>query len=282
MGKIFLVKENLKIYFPALIALIGDRDVDWQRVEEVFDKAYDKRLQTLAKKGNETMQVEVSLYDIIVAIKKDDEASHSYLRMMKFFDLIMWDLNNLLSDKEKDLLIDSIKKVLKTSDRRYREFLAEMMILKSCLSSGKYYLDTVEYKIPNGKDIDFRLKDRQSGEYVLIEVVSITLKDNEMAAGNEEIVELLNAKLVTKVEDKTVNLEQKMEFTLVPVMWGSSKLLKIYSDYFRCNKMHIAGVHEPFAYSSFVRGASEDAAYYRFAKISKLFDIPNEQVTFNW
>lgn len=277
MCNINYVKENISAYFPSLIQLIGQHNFNWDRVEKIFNKDYSKRLDKLEKMNAETMMVEAHLYDVIVAVKKGDSY---YSRQLKFFDRILWDLNTILTEREKELIIPTIWNALTSLDRRHREFLAEMMVLKNCMSAGKYELDTIEFRLANGKRMDFRFKIKENGNYELVEVLSILLDADKVTDIDEEILKFLDHRLSDKIADKTIRLDTPVPFHLVPVLWGNGKALKVYSDYFKKQKMHLPHVQEPFAYTAFVKGDEKHAYMYKFGRISKLFDIPDETIVF--
>jgi hypothetical protein len=263
------VKKNISYYVPAFIEIIGKRDFSWRDVEKMFNKHYGKRIEKIKETGAESIWVQANIYDIIIAVKKADKSA---IRLLDYFNKFMLHLSRLLNDEEKKLITASIWNILTAFDSRYLDFMGEMAVLNGIMATNKYQLNNIEFKLPNGKTIDFRLKSKDNGTFTLVEVYNIHLNSERVIFDKIEIEKFLTGRLIPKINAKTEGLTEPVDFDLAPVIWGTAKDLKVYSDYFKSNSMHIPNVNEPFAYSTFIDTGNDKQFYNRFRRISRLFD----------
>lgn len=266
------VEMNISFYFPAARFLIGENDFNWNNVRLVFNKGIKRRKAEMEKLGVDTHPYPASLYDIIVAVKKGNKQAG---RLLDFINKVIFDLSKLLNDEEKKLVAaSSLLSMLTAIDTRYLTFFGEMAVLNNIMNTAKYRLIDTEYKPYDDSDIDidFRLEDRETGEILLIEIFSIFLNDDKVEENDLLIRKLMSQRASDKFAQKNEGILNPVLYELAPVIWGSQKSLKIYSDYFKRNKMHIENVVEPLSYISFIIDGNEDRFIGVFRGLSRLFE----------
>ena len=103
--------------------------------------------------------------------------------------------------------------------------------------------------------------------------------ERKVESNDTAIRTFLTKKLNDKVKSKQTNLAGKSGFTLIPVIWGSAKILKIYYDFFQKESIPIENVLVPYAYGTFIE---QNGDYiHKFCKISNLFTFnPPREVIF--
>lgn len=258
-----LVKENLRIFIPALVNLVDEKDFPWKKIDNLFTQKIKDRI---AESNGETFKVEASIYDIIVEAKKQNLTA---IGLLDFLNKLFEELTDNLETREKRLIKSNVKQMLISLDSKYLNFLGEIAALNNLIKSKAYRLITIEEKISNGKSIDFKLRDIKTQKPILVEIVNIHLDSDKVENNPEAIRAFLTKKLTKKIESKTTNLANKIQFYLIPVIWGSSKDIKIYSDFFKSNSLNLLDVLEPISYLTY----SDTTGYYEhyFQTISKLF-----------
>jgi uncharacterized protein YlaI len=258
-----LVKENLRIFIPALVDLVDEKDFPWEKINNLFTQKIKDRI---SDSNGEIIKVEASIYDIIVEAKKQNLTA---IGLLDFLNKLFEELTDNLEASEKLLIKSNVKQMLISLDNKYLNFLGEIATLNNLIKSKAYRLIAIEERIPNGKSIDFKLQHINKQKPILVEIVNIHLDSKKVENNPEAIRTYLTCKLTKKIESKTSNLVKKIQFHLIPVIWGSSKDLKIYSDFFKSNSLNMLDVEEPIAYLTY----SDTAGYYEhyFQTISKLF-----------
>lgn len=263
--KMNLVKENLKLFVPALVELVDGKDFPWTKIDNLFSEKIKMRK---AKCNNETIIVEASIYDIIVEAKQQNSSA---IGLLDFLDKLFEELNDNLNKTERQLVRSNIKKMLISFDSKYLNFLGEIATLNNLIKSKSFRLISIEEKIPNGKSIDFKLLNIEQNKTMLVEIVNIHLNNEKVENDSEAIRVFLTGKLTDKKETKSLKLDNLVQFYLIPVIWGSAENLKVYSDFYRFNSLNLDGILEPVAYLTY---SDKTGHYYKhyFTTISKLFD----------
>jgi hypothetical protein len=262
-----MVVLNLLAYFPELMKLANGLNIDWNRI----DKLFSKKIQDRIKQGNGMpVTVEVTIYDIIVSIKKGDITA---VGMMDFLNKMVRELSGRLSSDEKKLLKSNIQGVLINFDRKYLNFAGELAVLNNLLKSQKYTLKEVEVEMPNGKCIDFKLESINNNSITYVEVMNIHLDEKKVTEDEEAIHKFLKGRIEKKFAEKKDGLKKDMQFFIVPVLWGGWEDIKVYSDYFIKHPYPIQYAIEPVAHVRFTDGIN----YFdhRFGRVSGLFNNVN-------
>jgi hypothetical protein len=260
-----LVKENLKLFVPALVELVDGKDFPWTKIDSLFSEKIKMRK---AEFKGETIIIEASIYDIIVEAKQQNSSA---LGLLDFLDKLFEELNDNLNKTERQLVRRNIKQMLISFDCKYLNFIGEIATLNNLVKSKLFRLLSIEEKISNGKSIDFKLLNIEQNKIMLVEIVNIHLNNDKVVDESEAIRLFLTGKLTDKKKLKSINLNNEIQFYLIPVIWGSAKSLKVYSDFYKSNSLNLEGILEPVAYLTY----SDKAGYYYkhyFTTISKLFD----------
>lgn len=258
-----LVKNNLSYYFPALIQLCDGLKMDWDYIDSLFAKEIAKRTK---QANGETIQIETNIYYNIVKIKKGDKSAIGF---MDFLNKMVEELCMNLYSQERALIKPNIRRILTSFNIKFLDFVGEIAVLNNLIKSKSYRLHSVEAPLPNGKAIDFTLRRILDNTLVDVEVSNIHLDSERVEANNTAIRKFLTDRLTQKIAEKKEKLFSKKDFFLVPVIWGQGRDIKIYSDYFKNNKMHIEQVIEPLAYITF--SYDENSFVHRFGTVSTLF-----------
>lgn len=253
------------VYLPSLMEVIGDMHLDWDNIDKMFLDKYQQRVK-LAN-GGILENVSACVYDIIVEAKKENRSAIIYLN---FLNRLFSELSVNISDKERQLIKTNIRNFLTRLDKDYLNYVGEIAVLNNLLNSKLYTLDKVEKKLPNGKSIDFTMKRVSNNSTFLLEIDNIHLKSDKIENDAYKIKSFFNYRYKQKLDEKKVNLNKNIDLTVVHVLWGGWKDLKIYSDYFKNNKNQTDNILEPVAYLSF----SNDEGFFanRFGNISNLFN----------
>jgi hypothetical protein len=258
-----LVKANLEAYLPALAELADGRDFPWTKIDKLFQKKLDER--TTASQG-QSMEVEASLYDLIISLKKQETRA---VGLLHFIERLAEELLNRLSLVEKQLISGNMKQLLLSFDSKYLNFLGELAVLNKLLKFSAYRLTAVERPLSNQKSIDFMLQNEETGRHVLVEVMSIHLNESRVVTDAEAIRKFLTHKLTKKVASKLTDLVDAPEFQLIPVIWGSCQAVQVYSDFFKAHALALPNVLEPVSLLNYHDGAGNYDC--RFGSLSTLF-----------
>jgi hypothetical protein len=257
-----LVKHHLTNYLPNLVALAGE-NIDWNRINTHINKKLKERI--LNSEG-QIITVEACIYDYLMSAKQNESRAFG---LLGYLNNLFEELLLLLSEAEKKLLSQNLYNMLISFDRNYLSYVGEIAVLNGLIKSRKYQLIKVEEKLPNGKKIDFVLQVISSNKLLQVEVYNIHLDGEKVDPNHDAINKFLTDRLTVKINKKEAGLESKREFTIVPVLWGPSKVLRIYYDFFQTESIQLENVHEPFAYGTFI---GQNGYYeHRFWKISNLF-----------
>ena len=260
------VKSNISFYLPALIDIVGDSHFDWNHIDNLFSKKIKERI--IEGKG-QTIIVEATIYDMIVAVKKKNKRA---IGLMDFLNKLLTELSTNLTDAEKKLIKTNLRGFLTTLDKGYLNFIGEIAVLNNLIKSKTYRLENVEFKLPNKKTIDFRLRKINDDAFLLVEIVNIHLDSKRIETNEEKIKKFITDRLTQKIASKKEGLIDDINFYLVPVLWGGWKDLKMYCEYFKQNKMHLENVIEPVSYLTFTDPNNNNFYLHRFGNVSNLFN----------
>lgn len=257
------VKSNISIYLPALIEIVGNSSLDWDYIDSLFLNKIENRII------NQEISVEATIYDIIIEVKKQNKKA---IQLLDFLNKLFSDILINLNEQERKLIRDNIRNLLTALDKKYLNFVGEIGVLNNIMNTRMYELEAVEVKLPNEKKIDFKLRELANNMTILVEVDNIHLNSEKVEADEEKIKKFISDRTTKKIAKKKMNLQNNIDFYVVPVLWGTWKDLKTYSEYFKKNTIQIQNVIEPVAYLTFVDPNDEDFCLHRFNKISNLFN----------
>lgn len=258
-----LVLENLKLFIPALVQLVDGRDFPWDSIDLLFSEKIKDRISKLT---GETLEIEASIYDIIVEAKKQNSKA---IGLLHFLNKLFEELTDTLETNEKLLVKSNVKQMLTSLDSKYLDFLGEIATLNNLIKSKMYRLVAIEEKLPNGKSIDFKLRHIEQNKFYLVEIVNIHLNSNRVEDNPDAIRKFLTHRLSNKLKAKNLKLDNGTIFYLIPVIWGGWQQIKIYSNFFRTNGLGLQNVIEPVSYLTYTDGAGYYEHY--FKTVSNLF-----------
>lgn len=256
------VKSNIAYYLPALIKIIGESDFDWPYIDTLFSKKLNEREKKA--NGDKTIEIEATIYDIIIEVKKGNKQAH---RLLDFLQKLMEELSINLNDKEQKLIKKNLRDFLTTFDKGYLNFVGEIAVLNNLIKSGTYRLESVETQLLSNKKIDFKLKTISNDKHILVEVVNIHLNSERIKNEETQIQKFFTHRLTGKIESKESGT---VDFFLIPVLWGAAEDIKIYSDYFMKNKMHLSNVLEPVSFMTYIDPDNHDCFSHKFGNVSNL------------
>jgi hypothetical protein len=268
MAKQNLVKENLQLYIPSLMEMVGENDLNWDDIDNKFEKRIQQRIKEINESEQESMIIQASIYDIIVEAKKNSNQAKG---LLVFLNRLFSELNLLLSIEAKRLIKSNIWNMLTALDTQYLNFTGEIAVLNNLIKSGMYDLADVEPKLPNGKTIDFKLRRISDNKFLLVEVFNIHVDSSRVDPNQTDIHKFLSHRISKKIAIKGDGLPSDLQFFLVPVIWGGLDAIKVYSEYFQKNKLEIANICEPVSFAM----RSDGMGYYehRFGNVSNLLEF---------
>jgi len=258
------VKENIRFYLPAIKNIVGD-DFDWERIDKLFSDELTNRTE---KANGETLLIEATIYDIIIEVKKRNLQA---MRFLSFFQRLLEELSINLTTEEQKLIKKNVRDFLTRFNLKYLDYVGELAVINNLVKSKIYRLENVEAKLTSEKSIDFKIRKIEDGKSHLVEVLNIHLDSSKVESNDEKIRTFLDYRLRNKIESK----KSDKKFFLVPVLWGGWQDIKVYSEYFKKNKMHLTNVLEPVAYATFTDPKNETFYFHRFGNVSNLFESVN-------
>jgi len=255
------VKENIRFYLPAIKNIVGE-DFNWELIDKLFTDELTKRTE---KANGGTLVIEATIYDIIIEVKRRNLQA---MRFLSFFQRLLEELSINLTIEEQKLIKKNVRDFLTRFNLKYLDYVGELAVINNLVKSKIYRLENVEAKLTNEKSIDFKIRKVEDGKLHLVEVVNIHLDSSKVESDDEKIRKFLNHRLRNKIESK----KSEINFFLVPVLWGGWQDIKVYSEYFKKNKMHLTNVLEPVAFATFTDPKNEIFYFHRFGNVSNLFE----------
>ena len=258
-------KQIIKHFLPSILKIIGDdKNFGWTKINSKFNEVLIDRLNAHA--GNYIK--EPTLFDVFLSVQYGNKESILQLNLL---ENLFSELGNLLDFNQKIILKAIVANLLKSSDYRYIDFVAELATLVNILKTSFYKLEAIEFKLPSSKSIDFKLKHINSEEISYVEVFSIHLNSDKVSSNPNEIEKFLTSRITKKIISK--EFPQDFNYFIVPVLWGKHKELLIYSDFFQRTKFKINRVLEPLSFLTFIE--MDGNIRHKCGRISELFNHQN-------
>lgn len=215
------IKEELKLHMPIILEIIGSQPFSWP------DKQLSAHLQSRENafaNNNRDLIIEVNFYDILAYSRAGNMRAKG---MFEYLSQILERLCKTLNE-HKTKLRPIIDKLLTNLDYKYLNFVGELSVLETLLSSGNYTLIKIEEPLGKGNiSIDFSLNDIREAKNCLIEIVNFHVKSN-----HDDIGKWLNSKVNKKIEKTTKGDNDFLKFKLQPVIWGEHSELERVEKYF--------------------------------------------------
>jgi hypothetical protein len=256
----FEIKLGLELYIPSLLELING-NIRWKSLKKILENKFNEEKERY--NNEERFELRVTLYSICALAAKGNPESKQFLF---FIDNVFKSLATCLSDSEKNLIKENISNLLEYRDG-FLNYLGELCVLNSLMSSGLYRLEKTEYRLEKDrKGIDFKITNIESNQSYLIEVVNIELREDKMTDHN-----LIQKSLTSKIQEK-LNLTDESgitQYTLIPVIWGGrdnvDNILKV-KDFYEKTNFSIDRVQTPRVYMQL---KVEEKTINRFGSILK-------------
>lgn len=261
------IQERLKIYTPYLFKLIEGQDIAWKDINKNFTIDFEENKRKFFENGG-YLKVEMTFYQLISsALNNRAEAIHLFI----YINVVFKGLAEHLSEPQRRMVGTIVRNLLKNFTLDYMNSLGELFVLNKLIITGSYRLDNVEYKMSNGKRVDFNLYSYELKRNQFVEIVNIRLDASKLES-DTSIKNYLLKKFWDKISNQTRKFTSDFDFLVVPVLWGAAKDLEKVSKFYKnANSIQIHGVAEPFAYCCWADELGENTRY-EFDRISELFD----------
>jgi hypothetical protein len=246
-NKDFDLQYHLRSRFPILFTLLNKNAINWASVTKTFVKFVAEKKIQFEKKG--PFKQSASIYPIIIrSMQGDPDAS----RLLDFFQKLFEELDIVLSDTERGLIIDALQGVFSNMDFNYLNFIGELSVLNLYKrNSGFELLKTeapVDADVPKGITIDFLFRDHRENANRWIEVVNIHLNENNTSSYSK-IDQLLSDKIESKISAKAMRKHPYVY--LIPVVWGQYIEINGVIDYLEHNKYEYFNSIMPTGFMTF-------------------------------
>lgn len=270
-------KMNSECFLPSLFRITeADPNFPWERIDRQFTTFLGQKLKNSDKEkltgSDYSITLEACLFLVMIQARK---GSRSAFEMLDYLNRLLSDLHANMAYGRLPLLSRIVKSLMVNFDLKFLNFVGELAVLNALLKGGVYELEGIEFGEKAMPTIDFKMKNLEDDLIDLVEVLNIQICSSKVEQSDDAIFKFLSFRFNNKIEKKLNYLSAAdYTFTLVPVLWGSPSEIKIYSDFFKRNKVDFLGcqcVHEPFAYLKHSNGAE---LIHQFSRVSKLkFDI---------
>lgn len=261
----FDLEGRLRIYFPVFFELLGVNRLNWKSATKVFSK---KVAQWIKKAGGKEIKVEASFYNIITASIQGNVSASQHLDFIK---KLFEELIQRLNEKERKLIIPALLGMLTNIDRKFRNFLGELLVLNNIKKNSEFVLTSVEVPLlqgaPDGVKIDFQFLNPLTSNQLLVEVVNVHL--NEVSDWPDSRVNrLLHQKIQHKLN--VTGIRKNSKFQLIPVFWGSFEDLRRIHMYYQETGITFENTSEPTSYTTF---STSNGPIHMFGTIRSIMEI---------
>lgn len=260
----FDIKLGLEYYIPSLLKLIKG-DIRWSSLKRMLNKRFDE--YSIRYNNGERFELRMTLYSLCASAA---EGNIEQIHFLSFMNNVFESLSKSLNSVEKDLIKTNVSNLL-MYDEDFLNYLGELFVLNSLMESGNYRLEKTEYRLEkHKKGIDFQIRNVETNEYYLVEVINIELKEKKVT--NHVMIEkFLTSKLQNKLDD--TDKSGITEYVLIPVIWGGKEnvvnILKV-KDFYEKTNFSIDRVQTPKVYMQL---NVEDKTINRFGCILKCLDV---------
>jgi hypothetical protein len=262
------VKKIIAKFLPNVVSFTEHFDsFSWGKITHLLEKCLKKRISSA---NREPIVVSTTIFDIVTSAMKEDFRA---IKQLEFIDNIFAELAGNLNNEEKNKIKPTIERIFKTLDYTYLNFVGEIAVLNNIISTGRYKLIVIEYKIEEERDIDFLLQEIESGKKVLVEVFRIHINPEKVSSDIKGIKEFLKYRFQEKIKSKT----NKIDFILIPILRGAHESLKVYSDFYKKNSFVIENVVVPLAFMTIFQ--EDESVEHRFGRISNVFETEENYST---
>ncbi|PKV51908.1 hypothetical protein ATE84_4008 [Aquimarina sp. MAR_2010_214] len=223
--------EIIKLYIPNLLLYLTKREI-----EDFIEKGYNYSLTI-----EEGTHINNFLGLFLQLVKSHfGKGSEIFLNEIKIFDYLIGKFHSVVGENKgfKSLLLGNI------NDFKQNNFLNSLSEIAALLELTKQYsFLNYEAPLPNGKTIDFQLKNIKTGKEILIDVVSIYF-DPLRYENKKGIRKFINHRINTKYDSKVNGLgkSHKSDIYIFPVYHDVSGLHKKSQAILESNKKFLLSI----------------------------------------
>jgi len=262
------IQDFIKANCPNLYKFTALPQTKWDNINLRMDRRLKYLESQIEKYGS--VDAETSLFDIIIQSKEElNQVAKDYLN---FIESLIKDINNLvphnfhkkLKKRAYDLIanFDNIRSY-------YRDPIGEFIALITIIRNSDYQIDSIEYKMPNGKQADFKLNNQKTK--ILVDVLNINFKDGLIKSA-DDLNSFLSKRISDKISDKISGLtfnEIKHPFCVLPVIWCDLNEIKNFNHVFE----RVQQKYSTLPFCSIAQFSDENKKYgFYFSTINNISD----------
>jgi len=157
---------------------------------------------------------------------------HEVANLLSYIDEQCYKFIQNVPDKLKQRAKTKIKDVVLTVDINlydnnnpsFLNFFGEIIAINHILSSpdNRYFIEDIEYKLKNGKSIDFSIYDNVFKDFLLIEIMNIHFqKEKLLSYTPDEFLKFLKQRISDKYFDKTNLITNNIVIKILPIIWNN-------------------------------------------------------------
>jgi hypothetical protein len=224
----------LEIHLPSVFKLLSPHIRDLDQLRDMYRAREQLVLAATRERGGHT--AEGTIFDLWWNAREGNQDS---IALLDFIDRTVESLVARTSETFHSPIRTICKQMLFKNDDLHSEYtrhLAELAIIELFLRSGKFQLKQVEYKLPNGKSVDF-LVSHQTEEGVtndyLFEVYMVDFFNiAEKIKSSDDLHRFIEKRILDKFAGKIdgVDMGKVPPLALVPVLRGELDELVPYED----------------------------------------------------
>jgi hypothetical protein len=232
------ISNLFKKYLPHFFKIFNPTENDLKRIYDVFFKWENAMRKMFIENNYSDILTSISIPEIIHKIESgyDYESSKAFL---DFIDLQCEELSNKLDNQKLKMVRKNILKPMiyncqvKPNESRFATALAELAVLNKLIDEKTIILNNCEFKLENGKKIDFLFT--VNGKNICVEVYNLMNVKPGLIEEEDNLEIYFEAKIEKKLDDKLQNLikeKPKFGFALQIVIWGGIDKLRKYDTFF--------------------------------------------------
>ena len=273
-------RENLQRFLPNIFLLLNV-EPNWIKINSQINNDHQKRVTKWDEEHNDNVEVEprfLHIYDypLYYVFHFAFNGRKDALNLLDYFNILFGEISKSVQKDSIKIVTPILHNFLKTINRDYIHYIGELAVLDSLMKTKQYHLGAVERVIEKnkptdashprkGKSIDFCVTEIDGGKNYLVEVRNVHVDDK-----NPDVVKL-RRKLNRKVNSKSKNQQDGIEFIVLPVLWVTkhTTLIIIENQIKKWDKFQVDNTFEPFAFFPFIDEVG--GTVFKFNRISNLF-----------
>ena len=156
-----------------------------------------------------------SIKSLIRALNTEvDKALHYAERHKQFKSRINSIIKQMICSMDVDV---------QSTNEDFKNWINELLVFNKITSNPDYEIIDMEYSLPNGKSLDYKLRSKPTNDYLYIEVCTIQNMNPADHEKDETINDYLNNRIKKKYESKISNLdsihsEGIVHFYILPIV----------------------------------------------------------------